>query len=120
MSDRLNQIKNEKHAAIAEASLPVDGLQLTEDGVLLNGLPFSQASTMQRIMASTRIAMAANPKLRLLVCKHGSELDIKALQALEELCRAEKFQMLVEICTRSTADRDVCSLILDGGEAVQN
>ena len=118
MSDRLNEIKNEKHAAIAKASLPVDGLQLTEDGVLLNGLPFSQASTMQRIMASTRIAMAANPTLRLLVCKHGSELDVLALEALQDLCRAQNFQMLVEIVTRSNADRDVCSLILDGGEAI--
>tara|TARA_Y100000361_G_scaffold151942_1_gene170321 strand:- start:1248 stop:2576 length:1329 start_codon:yes stop_codon:yes gene_type:complete len=118
MSDRLQEIKREKHAAVAEASLPVDGLQLTENGVLLNGLPFSQASTMQRIMTSTRIAMAANPTLRLLVCKHGSELDVAALEALEALCREKDFQMLVEIVTRSNADRDVCSLVLDGGEAV--
>lgn len=117
MTDRLDAIKAEKLEALEAAPLPVDGLQLTEDGVLWNDLPFSQASTMQRILASTRIGMAANPTLKLLICEHGSDLDVDALSALEDLCRDTDFQMIIELVTRSKSDEDRCAVIIEDGLA---
>jgi len=60
-------------------------MELTEDGLLMDGLPFEQASTSQRIMASVAVGMALNPKLRLLVCQHGSDLDNDTLDALAKV-----------------------------------
>jgi hypothetical protein len=117
MTDRLAEIKSTKLEALESAPLPVEGLQLTEDGVLWNGLPFSQASTMQRILASTRIGMAANPTLRLLVCESGSDLDLDSLQALEDLCREADFQMIIELVTRSETDEDRCAVVIENGVA---
>ena len=117
MTDRLEEIKSKKLEALESAPLPVEGLQLTENGVLWNGLPFSQASTMQRILASTRIGMAANPTLRLLVCESGSDLDLDSLQALEKICKEADFQMIIELVTRSETDEDRCAVVIENGVA---
>ncbi len=115
-TDRLNQIDQDKADAIAKATWPVEGMELLEDGLLLSGRPFESASTSQRIMASIKVGMALNPKLKLLVCQHGSELDEETLEALDEVLRVNDFQMVVELVTRTNEDEDRCAVIIEDGE----
>ena len=118
LTDRLTEIQEERAEAVAKAEWPMPGMELTEDGLLMNGLPFEQASTSQRIMASVKVGMALNPKLRLLVCQHGSDLDNETLDALDEVVRTSDFQCLVEIVTRSKEDEERCAVIIADGEVV--
>ncbi|MEO1616497.1 MAG: AAA family ATPase [Planctomycetota bacterium] len=115
-SERLKEIDEAKSEAIAQAPWPVEGMELQEDGLLLDGLPFAQASTAQRIMASTKIGMALNPKLRLLVCEHGSDLDSETLDSLEQAAKDNDFQILVELVTRTSEDEERCAVIIKDGE----
>ncbi len=115
-TDRLNQIDQDKADAIAKATWPVEGMELLEDGLLLNGRPFESASTSQRIMASIKVGMALNPKLKLLVCQHGSELDEETLEALDEVLRVNDFQMVVELVSRTKEDEDRCTVVIEDGE----
>ena len=48
LTDRLTEIQEERAEAVAKAEWPMPGMELTEDGLLMNGLPFEQASTSQR------------------------------------------------------------------------
>lgn len=118
LTDRLKEIQEERAEVVANAEWPMEGMELTEDGLLMNGLPFEQASTSQRIMASVAVGMALNPKLRLLVCQHGSDLDNETLDALDSLVKAGQFQMLVEIVTRSKEDEERCAVVIADGEVV--
>lgn len=118
LTDRLTEIQEERAEAVSQAKWPMPGMELTEDGLLMNGLPFEQASTSQRIMASVKVGMALNPKLRLLVCQHGSDLDNETLDALDEVVRTSDFQCLVEIVTRSKEDEERCAVIIADGEVV--
>jgi hypothetical protein len=85
-----------KIKAIAEATLPVPGMTLGDGVVLLKGVPFEQASSAERIMASVRMAMAANPKLKLILIKDGSLLDKKAMEMLAQLADETGYQVWVE------------------------
>ena len=118
LSDRLTEIKEERAEAVAKAKWPMPGMELTEDGLLMDGLPFEQASTSQRIMASVKVGMALNPKLRLLVCQHGSDLDNDTLDALEAAAKEHDFQLLIELVTRSKEDEERCAVIIADGEVV--
>jgi len=118
LTDRLTEIQEERAEAVAKAEWPMPGMELTEDGLLMNGLPFEQASTSQRIMASVKVGMALNPKLRLLVCQHGSDLDNETLDALAKVVEEQQFQLLIELVTRSKEDEERCAVIIADGEVV--
>jgi DNA repair exonuclease SbcCD ATPase subunit len=118
LSDRLTEIQEERADTVSQAKWPMPGMELTEDGLLMNGLPFEQASTSQRIMASVKVGMALNPKLRLLVCQHGSDLDNETLDALAKVVEEHQFQLLIELVTRSKEDEERCAVIIADGEVV--
>jgi len=115
LTDELAKIAEERAEAVASAKWPMPGMELTEDGLLMNGLPFEQASTSQRIMASVKVGMALNPKLRLLVCQHGSDLDNDTLDALDAVVKEGNFQCVVEVVTRSQYDEERCAVVIEDG-----
>lgn len=117
-TDRLKAIQEERAEAVANAKWPMSGMSLTEDGLLMDGIPFEQACTSQRIMASVKVGMALNPKLRLLVCQHGSDLDNATLDALAKVVEENKFQFICEVVTRTMEDEERCAVVIADGEVV--
>ncbi|AKU43472.1 nucleoside triphosphate hydrolase [Caulobacter phage Sansa] len=89
---RKEQIKK----AILEAKLPVAGLSLDEDRVLLDGLPLKQASDAQQLVASLKIAAAMNPKLRVATVRGGEKLDEDALRLLAKTAEEINLQIWME------------------------
>lgn len=89
MEDR----EESKRAAIANAKMPVPGMAFDEENVLFNGIPLAQLGEAEQIRISTSIAMAANPKLRILLIEHGEALDDDGLAAMAALAEENKFQI---------------------------
>lgn len=118
LTDRLKEIAEERADEVASADWPIEGMELQEDGLVWNGLPFEQASTSQRIMASVAIGMRLNPELKLLVCEHGSDLDADTLDALDKVLKEQDFQCIVEIVTRTKEDEERCAVVIADGEVV--
>lgn len=88
--------------ALAKAKMPIEGLAFGVDDagkatVLFNGQPFEQASSAEQIRASTAIAMAGNPQLRVLRIKDGSLLDDESMALIAGMAEAEDFQLWVEV-----------------------
>lgn len=100
-----------KAAAVGAAKLPVDGLGFSEDAVLFNGLPFSQASSAEQLRVSFAIAAALSPKLKVAFVRDGSLLDDDGMQLLRELAEHYGFQVWVE---RVGSDSPVGIVIEDG------
>ncbi len=102
--------------ALAEAKMPVEGLSFADfDGdqlVTYNGEPFSQASGAQQLRVSMGIAMAANPKLRVMLIKDGSLLDDKGLAIVRELASAGDYQVWLE----TVGEREGVGIIMEGGK----
>ena len=111
----IREIDNKKKKALAEAPWPLPGLSLADGEVMLNGLPFKQASKAQRVIASFKIGMAMNPKFKLLVCEDGNDLDMETMKALEELLYDSDYQALVEFVTRHPEDESMCKVVLQEG-----
>ena len=93
---RIHAREAEKAALVAGAAMPIEGLGLTDDGVTYRGVPFEQASSAEQLRVSVAIAMAANPKLRVLRIKDGSLLDERSLALLEEMATAADYQVWIE------------------------
>lgn len=113
LSDALAEIDRQKADGLAAAKFP-GGLPLGFDdtGVLLNGIPFRQASGAEQLRASLALAIALNPKLRVIRIADGSLLDADNLALVEAVARENDFQVWIEV----VGDGDGRGIIIEDGE----
>lgn len=88
--------QKQRDDALKAANLPVEGLSFSGEEILLNGVPFDQASSAEQLRASVGVAMAANPKLRILRIKDGSLLDDEGMNVLKSITDEHDYQVWVE------------------------
>jgi DNA repair exonuclease SbcCD ATPase subunit len=88
--------EEEKQRAIAAAQMPVDGLGFGDGVVTYNGVPLEQASSAEQLKVSLGIAMAANPKLRVIRIQDGSLLDDDSLAQIAAMAKDGGYQVWVE------------------------
>lgn len=94
---RMDERSEQKRAAVAGAAMPVPGLSFGDEfEVLFQGLPFEQASSAEQLRTSVAIAMATNPRLRVLRIKDGSLLDETSLALVAGMAEAGDYQIWVE------------------------
>ena len=97
LTQRIAVIDKAKAHAIESAKLPIKELTFGDDDILLDGLPFDQASTARKIRVSTALLMALKPELRVLLVREGSLLDDDARAALEADAEKNGFVVLMEV-----------------------
>lgn len=117
ISDAMAAREQQKAAAIAAAKFPVAGLGLGDGVVTLNGIPLDQASSAEQLRVSLAVAMAANPKLRVIRIQDGSLLDPDSLAVIERMAADADFQVWIE---RVDASGKVGIVIDDGKVAAVN
>lgn len=96
LTESIDARERAKENAIAAAKMPVPGLGFGNGVVLLNGVPFSQASSAEQLRTSCAIAMAKNPKLRVCFIRDGSLLDEDGMRLIAEMAEQHQFQVFVE------------------------
>ena len=97
LTKQLTELDEQKAAALAAATFPVDGLSFDSTGVLYRGVPLSQASSAEQIRVSLAMGMALNPKLRVLMIKDGSLLDEDSMAAIHDQVADGDFQLWLEV-----------------------
>lgn len=97
--------------AVREARLPVAGLELTEEAILLNGQPFNQASDAEQLRVSIAVAGAMNPRLRIVRVRDGSLLDNDSMAALTAYAEENDLQLWIETVQ---SNRETAIVIEDG------
>jgi hypothetical protein len=103
--------RERKARIMSSIKLPIDGLSLTDDGVMLHGLPFDQASQAEQLRTSAAIGMADNPGLRVMMVRDGSLLDEKSLEMLCDMATAADYHLW---CERVGEDSHTTVVIEDG------
>ena len=113
LSDKIDAKDAEKAKMLAEASWPVPGLSFGDGGVLLNGLPFEQASQAEQLEVAISMALAANPVLRVLLIRDGSLMDEDTLATVGTIAETHDAQVWIERVSQGAE----CSVILENGIA---
>jgi DNA repair exonuclease SbcCD ATPase subunit len=96
LTDAIERRARAKEEAIAKAALPVPGISFGDGAILLNGLPFDQASDAEQLRASVAIAMASAPALRVIRVRDGSLLDEEGMRLLAAMADEHDCQVWVE------------------------
>lgn len=96
LSDKIIKLEADKLLQIKNASLPIDGLSMSLEGVTYNGVPFESASSAEQLRVSVAMGLAMNPKLRVMLIRDGSLLDDDNMNTLAEMASKADAQIWVE------------------------
>lgn len=99
--EKIESIDKEKQEIIEACSMPVPGLTFGAGEVLYNDLPINQASAAEQLRISVAMAMAMNPKLRVIRITDGSLLDSDSMKMIEQMAGENDYQVWMEIVDES-------------------
>jgi len=116
LTAKIKEIDDDKAKKLSEAKMPIKGLSWDEDKVLFNNIPYDQLSSAEQLKISMAIAMAANPKLRMLQIRDGSLLDKDNLKVIAEMTKDKDFQAFVE----RVDDTGKVGIVISDGEVINN
>lgn len=111
LTKKIEAIAGRKSSKLAAVKMPVEGLALQGADVMLDGLPFKQASTARKITVGVAMALAMNPKLRVILVRDASLITEKNLALLKDLAREHDCQCWIEDA-RTT---DPAAIIIEDG-----
>ena len=111
LTDSMAEREEDKQKAVSEAKLPLANLSFGNGEILMDGVPFNQASDAEQLRASVGIAMSLNPKLRVIRVRDGSLLDEDSMNLLAEMAKEKDFQVWIE----KVSDSGKVGFILEDG-----
>jgi DNA repair exonuclease SbcCD ATPase subunit len=115
LTKKIDAIDSAKFEAKAKAKFPVPNMSLDDAGqVQIDGLPFEQASTKGRIIASLAMGAALNPKLRVMMVRSGNDLDTEAIKYVADWAEKQDYQIWIERISTDGAP----TLVLEDGHAI--
>lgn len=99
---KLIYLSAEREALIKKADLPITGLNFTEDGLELNGIPFvaGKVSDSQIMEVAAKLIIAKNPTVKVFRIARGESLGKKKLEALIDLAKKNGYQGFIEQVVR--------------------
>lgn len=112
LTAKIETLDAQRSKALAAAKFPIEGLGFGDEGVTYQGIPFSQASSAEQIRVSLAMAMALNPRLRVIRILDGSLLDAENLALISEMARDADYQVLIE----RVGNADEGAVIIEDGE----
>lgn len=115
LTDSITAVDEKKKATLAAAKFPVPGMSFNETGVLLNGLPFGQASSAEQLLVSAAMGAAMNPKLKVMMIRDGSLLDDDSLKMIAEFAAEHDYQIWIE----RVGDGKEVSVVIEDGQVRQ-
>jgi hypothetical protein len=96
LTNKIKDYEDQKQKALEEADFPIKGLGFSENGVTYKGLPLADASQEEKIRVGLAIAMAQNPKLKVILIRDGAFFDKKNFALVQEIAKEKGYQLWIE------------------------
>lgn len=103
LTQQIDALDAGKQKAIDEAKLPVGGIGFGDGYITLEAsdgsgpTPWSQASEALRIDTSLALAMAMQPKLKVILIRNGSNIGKRIRQRIKERAGEQKYRIVLEV-----------------------
>lgn len=116
LTRNIENLEQSKTEALANAKFPIKGLGFNDSGVIYNDVPFTQCSSAEQLKVSLAMAMAMNPKLRVIRISDGSLLDTDNMKIVEMMAAKFDFQIWIEKVDES----GTMGVMIEDGEVKAN
>ena len=112
----IETLDKKKSDALKNAKFPIRHLSFNDEGVLYKDIPFAQCSSAERLQVSLAIAMAMNPKIKVIRIKDGSLIDSEHMAIIESMAREKDFQIWIEVMSND----DKIGIVISDGTVIKN
>jgi len=112
INEKMARIEEERKEMAKACPMPVEDLELGEDGLIFEGVPLEQASQSAKLQISVAIGMAMNKELKVMLVREGSLLDDNALADLKAMVEDADAQLWIE----RVGNDGHCSVVMVDGE----
>lgn len=115
-NETIQKLEQQKKDLLNNAKFPVDGLAVTDESVLFNGIPLDQVSGAERVIIGASIVAHRIPKdgLRILRVPTGSDLDSDSMKTIAEVAEREQVQIWLERVQDKASDSEYEFFLEDG------
>lgn len=107
----ITDLDKNKLKLLKQKEMPIKGLTIDEVEVSYKNIPFNQLSSSEQLKVSMAMAMAMNPKLRVIRITDGSLLDDDNMKVIEEMASKFDYQIWLE---RVAIDKFADIVLVDG------
>ena len=106
MDSEIAELSAEREKLISSAKLPISGLSFSDDGLVLNDVPFvaGKVSDSQIMEVDAKLIIASNPTVKVFRIARGESLGEKRLQAIIDIAKKNGFQGFIEEVKRGQDD----------------
>lgn len=106
MDSEIAELSSEREKLISSAKLPISGLSFSDDGLVLNDVPFvaGKVSDSQIMEVAAKLIIASNPTVKVFRIARGESLGEKRLQSILDLAKKEGYQGFIESVVRGQHD----------------
>lgn len=94
----LKSLQSDRKKLVDESELPVKGLEFSDTGLTLNGIPFEsgKVSDSQIMEVAVNLVIASNTKVKVFRISRGESLDEDRLQAIIDIAKKNGYQGFIE------------------------
>lgn len=99
---QIKAINDKEEAALAKAKMPIPGLEIYEDGLGVDGMPFAQLAESDQVKAAIGISMGLNPDpnadkiIGVLFVENGRDLTEENWKIVREEAKKHGYQIWVQ------------------------
>lgn len=112
LTKKIEAMDSDRKKKTTAAKYPIEGLMFdTAGGVTIGGIPFEQASTAEQLKVSVAIGIALNPTLKVLLIRHGNDLDEDSLKLIVAMAAEHDVQIWIEVVD----PKDPSAVIIEDG-----
>lgn len=112
LTAELAAIDQRKVDLLAAAKMPVPELSIGDDGLLLGGVPFAQASQAERLRCALAIAMRQSPRFRDVWVHDGALLDEDGIALVRSIAEELDCRVWLEV----VGEREAGAIVIRDGK----
>ncbi len=87
LGDKMKEMEGSKRSLLAKTNAPIEGLHVIDGGITYKNVLISQLSTSEKVRVGASIAIAQNPKAKIILADDVSLLDKDNIKILHEICK---------------------------------
>jgi DNA repair exonuclease SbcCD ATPase subunit len=114
-TEELTAIEQKKIDDLKEAKFPIEGLSLTDEGVIYNNLPLENESRSNKLKVALAIAMSIPTELRTIILDDAEVLDDDNMKIVDEMMQKNDYQAIIA----RRQDPDDNTYIIKEGEIIK-
>ena len=114
----IETLKQEKTKILKSKEMPVNGLEITEEGIFYNGIHSDNWSTSEALKISFELCVAMKPELNAVFIDKGESYDKQGLKDLEKWAKENDLQAFITIVDSGEAGEVENAIYIESGEII--